>query len=59
MWTHDAEVKLKTGFDSTIEEAFCDGENGELENLAQLFSPTAIETLYLAALTGLAMQQSI
>ncbi|CAE6696532.1 hypothetical protein [Paraburkholderia domus] len=53
MWKHDAEDSLTAGFDSTIATAFGNGEKGELENLANLFSPRAIAGYRDALLSGL------
>ncbi|NUT61914.1 hypothetical protein [Herbaspirillum sp. C9C3] len=53
MWTSTAEADLKSAFDDAIKNAYGSGLNGELENLAELFSPAALYAYKTSLLKGL------
>ncbi|UGQ47313.1 hypothetical protein [Massilia endophytica] len=53
MWIAGAQTQLKAAFDRAIEAAYGKGRGGELENLANLFSPTTIGNFQRALQAGL------
>ncbi|MCA8251447.1 hypothetical protein LGN12_30340 [Burkholderia multivorans] len=53
MWSSNAGPALKRAFDSAIAAAYGSGRQGELENLADLFSDNALDSYQQALLSGL------